>query len=98
MASSATLKVSDERVKMYIQKKNQYLSVSVCDGEQELDADPYAFVEGDEEFSFTDKEKRPGAEPAKRNKVSHTAFLFSFNNANYRYLSFIKYRTSGEFC
>lgn len=71
MASSATLKVSEERVKMYIQKKNQYLSVSVCDGEQELDADPYDFVEEDEEFSFTDKEKRPGAEPAKRNKVSH---------------------------
>lgn len=71
MASSATLKVSDERVKMYIQKKNQYLSVPVCGGEQEQDADPYAFVEGDEEFSFTDKEKRPGAEPAKRNKVSH---------------------------
>lgn len=70
MASSATLKVSEERVKMYIQKKNQYFSV--CEGEQELDADPYAFVEGDEEFSFTDKEKRPGAEPAKRNKVSHT--------------------------
>lgn len=70
MASSATLKVSEEWVKMYIQKKNQYLSVSVCDGEQELDADPYAFVEGDEEFSFTEKEKRPGAEPAKRNKVS----------------------------
>lgn len=75
MASSAILKVSDERVKMYIQKKNQYLSVSVCEGEQELDADPYAFVEGDEEFSFTDKEKRPGAEPAKRNKVSHAASL-----------------------
>lgn len=58
---------------MYIQKKNQYLSVSGCDGEQEQDKDPYAFVEGDEEFSFTDKEKRPGAEPAKRNKVNKSS-------------------------
>ena len=57
------LKVSEERVKMYIQKKNQYLSAAVCDTDQELDTDPYAFVEGDDEFTFADKEKKPGAEP-----------------------------------
>lgn len=70
--TSMPLKVSDERVKLYIQKKNQFLSVSVGDGEHEADSDPYAFVEGDDEFLFADKEKRPGAETAKRNKVSRS--------------------------
>lgn len=82
MASSVNLlKVSEERVKIYVQKKNQYLSAAVCDGDQELDTDPYEFVEGDEEFSFADKEKKSGGEPGKRNKVSHfkaSEFLCNF--------------------
>ncbi|KAK1786371.1 hypothetical protein P4O66_017608, partial [Electrophorus voltai] len=66
MSSTAgPLKVSEERVRMYIQKK-RCLSAAVGEGDLELDTDPYAFVE--EEFTFTDKERRPGAEPGKRKK------------------------------
>lgn len=70
-SSKKPLKVSEELVKMYEHKKNQYLSAAVCDGGQERESDPYAFVEGDEEFMFSDKDKKPGPEreTGKRNKV-----------------------------
>ncbi|RXN29728.1 mediator of RNA polymerase II transcription subunit 13-like protein [Labeo rohita] len=69
-SSKRPLKVSEELVKMYEQRKNQHLSAAVCDGDQERESDPYAFVEGDEEFTFSDKDKKPGAEreAGKKNK------------------------------
>ncbi len=70
-SSKRPLKVSEDLVKMYEQKKNQHLSAAVCDDDQECDSDPYAFVEGDEEFTFSDKDKKPGAEreTGQKNKV-----------------------------
>lgn len=70
-SSKRPLKVAEERVKMYEQRKNQHLFAAVCDGDPDRESDPYAFVEGDDEFTFTDKEKKPGAEreAGKRNKV-----------------------------
>uniref|UniRef100_A0A673H6H1 Mediator of RNA polymerase II transcription subunit 13 n=1 Tax=Sinocyclocheilus rhinocerous TaxID=307959 RepID=A0A673H6H1_9TELE len=59
-SSKRPLKVSEDLVKMYEQKKNQHLSAAVCDGDQERESDPYAFEEGDEEFTFSDKDKKPG--------------------------------------
>ncbi|KAK2111329.1 mediator complex subunit Srb9 [Saguinus oedipus] len=55
------LKVSDELVQQY-QIKNQYLSAIASDAEQEPKIDPYAFVEGDEEFLFPDKKDRQNSE------------------------------------
>jgi mediator of RNA polymerase II transcription subunit 13 len=65
------LKVSDELVQQY-QIKNQYLSVIAADAEQEPKNDPYAFVEGDEEFLFPDKKDRQNIEreAGKKHKVS----------------------------
>lgn len=65
------LKVSDEIVQQY-QIKNQYLSAIASDVEQEPKIDPYAFVEGDEEFIFTDKKDRQNSEreTGKKHKVS----------------------------
>lgn len=63
------LKVSDELVLQY-QSKNQYLTSVVAD--QELEMDPYAFVDGDEEFPFPDKKDRQNSEreAGKKHKVS----------------------------
>lgn len=65
------LKVSDELVQQY-QIKNQYLSAIASDSEQEPKIDPYAFVEGDEEFLFPDKKDRQNneREAGKKHKVS----------------------------
>lgn len=65
------LKVSDELVQQY-QIKNQYLSAIASDAEQESKIDPYAFVEGDEEFLFPDKKDRQSSEreAIKKHKVS----------------------------
>lgn len=64
------LKVSDELVQRY-QIKNQYLSAIVSDAEKEPKIDPYAFVEGDEEFLFPDKKDRQNneREAGKKQKV-----------------------------
>lgn len=64
------LKVSDELVQQY-QIKNQYLSAIASDSEQEPKIDPYAFVEGDEEFLFPDKKDRQNneREAGKKHKV-----------------------------
>lgn len=61
-SSKRPLKVSEELVKMYEHKKNQYLSSAVCDEDPDQESDPYAFEEGDEEFAFSDKDKKPGPE------------------------------------
>uniref|UniRef100_A0A803SRM5 Mediator of RNA polymerase II transcription subunit 13 n=1 Tax=Anolis carolinensis TaxID=28377 RepID=A0A803SRM5_ANOCA len=53
------LKVSDELVQQY-QSKNQYLAAIVADQEPEMD--PYAFVDGDEDFPFPDKKDRQNSE------------------------------------
>lgn len=64
------LKVSDELVQRY-QIKNQYLTAIVSDAEKEPKIDPYAFVEGDEEFLFPDKKDRQNneREAGKKQKV-----------------------------
>ena len=56
------LKVSQELVKTYAQRRNSHLASATGDGEHSDKSDPYAFVEGDEEFSFTEKKDRPGGE------------------------------------
>lgn len=60
--STHPLKVSQELVKAYTQRRNSHLASATGDGEQSEEPDPYAFVEGDEEFSFTEKKDKPGAE------------------------------------
>lgn len=60
--STQPLKVSQELIKTYAQRRNSHLSSIAGDGEHGEEPDPYAFVEGDEEFSFTEKKDKPGAE------------------------------------
>lgn len=60
--SSRPLKVSQELVKTYAQRRNSHLASATGDGEHGNDPDPYAFEDGDEEFSFTEKKDKPGAE------------------------------------
>lgn len=69
--STQPLKVSQELVKTYAQRRNSHLASATGDGEYSEEPDPYAFVEGDEEFSFTEKKDKPGAEREgnKKNKV-----------------------------
>lgn len=76
------LKVSDEIVQQY-QIKNQYLSAIASDTEQEPKIDPYAFVEGDEEFIFTDKKDRQNSEreAGKKHKVSRRDAILSVHSA-----------------
>ena len=70
MASSRRpLKVCEERVKMYVQRQAPQLTRVLSDRETEEDADPYAFLEGDEEFSFAEKDKMLAERENKRNKV-----------------------------
>ncbi|KAJ8280824.1 hypothetical protein GJAV_G00059490 [Gymnothorax javanicus] len=56
------LKVSEERVQMYAQRRDLFLSASFTDGERQPEADPYAFVDGDVEFTFRDKKDKQGAD------------------------------------
>lgn len=60
--STQPLKVSQELVKTYAQRRNSHLASATGDGEHSEEPDPYAFVEGDEEFSFTEKKDKPGSE------------------------------------
>ncbi|KAJ8403825.1 hypothetical protein AAFF_G00346930 [Aldrovandia affinis] len=66
------LKVSEELMQMYAQRRNLFLSASFSDasGEHEHDSDPYAFVDGDVEFTFRDKKDKQGGErePGKKHK------------------------------
>lgn len=68
------LKVSQERIKTYTQRRNSHLVSAAGDAEQSDAPDPYAFVEGDEEFTFTEKKDKPGTEKDgnKKHKVGLT--------------------------
>lgn len=68
------LKVSQELVKTYTQRRNSHLSSATGDGDHSEEPDPYAFVEGDEEFSFTEKKDKLGAE-REGNKKYKVGFL-----------------------
>lgn len=67
------LKVSDERIQMYLARRNQYLCAALTDGGHEPEVDPYAFEEGDVKFTFSNKKEKAGGErePGKKHKVSH---------------------------
>lgn len=69
--SKRHLKVSDERIQMYLARRNQYLCAVLTDGGHEPEVDPYAFEEGDVKFTFSNKKDKPGGErePGKKNKV-----------------------------
>jgi len=60
--STQTLKVSQELIETYAQRRNSHLASATGDREYSDEPDPYAFEEGDEEFSFKDKKDKPGAE------------------------------------
>lgn len=60
--SMQPLKVSQELIKTYAQRRNSHLVSASGDGEYGEDPDPYAFEEGDDEFSFSDKKDKAGAE------------------------------------
>lgn len=70
--SKRPLKVSDERIQMYLARRNQYLCTALTDGDYEQEVDPYAFEEGDVKFTFSNKKDKTGGErePGKKNKVS----------------------------
>lgn len=72
--SRQPLKVSQELVKTYTQRRNSHLASATGDGEHSEEPDPYAFVEGDEEFSFTEKKDKLGAE-REGNKKYKVGFL-----------------------
>lgn len=60
--SKHLLKVSQELIKNYTHRRNSHLVSATGDGEHSEEPDPYAFNEGDEEFSFTEKKDKLGAE------------------------------------
>ena len=60
--STQQLKVSEELIKTYAQRRNSHLAPATGDEDHSEEPDPYAFVEGDEEFTFTDKKDKAGAE------------------------------------
>lgn len=60
--STRRLKVSQELVKTYAQRRNSHLVSAAGDAEQGGAPDPYAFVEGDEEFTFAEKKDKAGTE------------------------------------
>lgn len=66
--SMQPLKVSQELVKAYAQRRNSHLAPSTGDEEHSEEPDPYAFEEGDEEFTFTEKKDKAGAEREGNNK------------------------------
>lgn len=70
-SSKRHLKVSDERVQLYLARRNQYLCAVVTDGGHEPEVDPYAFEEGDVKFTFSNKKDKTGGErePGKKHKV-----------------------------
>lgn len=68
--SSQPLKVSQDVVKTYSQRRNSHLVSSSRDREHSEEPDPYAFEE-DEEDNFTEKKDKSGAEKdgSKKQKV-----------------------------
>lgn len=71
--SKRHLKVSDERIQMYLARRNQYLCTALTDGDHEPEVDPYAFEEGDVKFTFSNKKDKAGGErePGKKHKVGN---------------------------
>lgn len=67
--SSHPLKVSEELIKTYTQRRNSHLASAAGDGERTDEPDPYAFEEGDDEFSFDKKEKGADRDGSKKYKV-----------------------------
>lgn len=64
------LKVSQELVKTYAQRRNNHLVSLSRDGDRGAELDPYAFVDGDDEFSFGEKKDKSGERDAsKKQKV-----------------------------
>ena len=74
--SKRPMKVSEERVQMYVQQQNKYLSsASISDGDHEPEVDPYAFEDGDVKFFFPNERKDKSGrerEPGKKHKVGLT--------------------------
>lgn len=60
----------------YLQRRNQHLAAAIADGDHEPEVDPYAFVDGDVKFTFSDKKDKAGGEKEQGKKhkvgVSHT--------------------------
>lgn len=73
--SKRHLKVSDERIQMYLARRNQYLCAALTDGGHEPEVDPYAFEEGDVKFTFSNKKEKAGGEPGKKHKVNRREVL-----------------------
>lgn len=63
------LKVSEELIKTYTQRRNSHLASAAGDGERTDEPDPYAFEEGDDEFSFDKKDKGADRDGSKKYKV-----------------------------
>lgn len=73
-ASTQRLKVSQELVKTYAQRRNSHLVSVAGDEEQGDEPDPYAFDEGDDEFVFTEKKDKSG--PDREGSKKHKASVF----------------------
>lgn len=58
-------------MKTYTQRRNTNLSCVIAEGDHNEEPDPYAFNEGDEEFSFKEKRDKAGADRdgSKKHKV-----------------------------
>lgn len=67
--STHPLKVSEELIKTYTQRRNSHLVSAGGDGERTDEPDPYAFEEGDDEFSFDKKDKGADRDGSKKYKV-----------------------------
>lgn len=78
--SSYPLKVSEELIKTYTQRRNSHLVSATGDGERTDEPDPYAFEEGDDEFSFDKKDKAADRDGSKKYKVG---FRQQFNANSY---------------
>lgn len=72
-SSSHPLKVSQELIKTYTQRRTSHLVSTPGDAEHSGEPDPYAFVEGDDDFTFAEKKDKLGTEKDdnKKYKVSY---------------------------
>ena len=69
--TSQTLKVSAELLKTYAQRRNSHLVSLSRDGDHGGELDPYAFEDGDDDFSFGEKKDKAGERDAsKKQNVS----------------------------
>uniref|UniRef100_A0A671RT58 Mediator of RNA polymerase II transcription subunit 13 n=1 Tax=Sinocyclocheilus anshuiensis TaxID=1608454 RepID=A0A671RT58_9TELE len=81
LREEAPLKVSDELIQTYLQRQNLHLAAAITDGDHEPEVDPYAFVDGDVKFTFSDKKDKAGGdrEPGKKHKVSNVSYHLKHN-------------------